>query len=108
MCFKCQKKEHFQAHCLSTNTLVRGIDTEDEPEEGCEQDEYIGGVEAEVPIVKVGRNPWDISIILNSLPVEFKIDKGVDVTVVSKETFAKLKNVVLQKTKRILNGPSQQ
>ena len=108
VCFKCQKKGHFQAHCLSTRTSVRGIDAEEESEEGCEQDQYIGGVEFEVPIVNAGGNPWNASNILNSLPVEFKIDTGADVTVVSNETFAKLSNVVLQKTKRILTGPGQQ
>ena len=108
VCFKCQKKGHFQAHCLSTRTSVRGIDAEEESEEGCEQDQYIRGVEVEVLIVNAGGNPWNVSIILNSLPVEFKIDTGADVTVVSDETFAKLTNVVLQKTKRILTGPGQQ
>ena len=61
-----------------------------------------------MPIVNAGGNSWNVSIILNSLPVEFKIDTGANVTVVSNITVAKLTNVVLQKTKRILTGPGQQ
>lgn len=34
---------------------------------------------------------WDVELLVNGSPVDFKIDTGVDTTVMTEETFSKLR-----------------
>ena len=49
--------------------------------------------------------PWMVSVLLQKVLVEFKIDTGAYVTVVPERVFAKLKGIVLHPTSKTLYGP---
>ena len=68
---------------------------------------FIATIDGQVPVMGAGDNPWTVTIDVNTVPVEFKIDTGADVSVISELTFQELKRVALQPTSRSLTGPSQ-
>ena len=51
---------------------------------------------------------WTAKPFLNNQTIDFKLGTGSEVTAVSHEVFARLKNVTLQKATRVLLGPAQQ
>ena len=54
-------------------------------------------------------NPWIVTISINGSPVEFKIDTGADVSVISDSTYKTLaKKTSLRPAKKSLTGPSRQ
>ena len=73
----------------------------------CDDDVFIATVDGHVPVVDAGENPWTVTIDINTVPVQFKIDTGADVSVISELTFQGLSRVDLQPTRRSLTGPSQ-
>ena len=58
-----------------------------------------------IPTVSSGTEPWTVTISLNKLPVEFQIDTGADVSVISEQLYKKLKAPSLEN--KSLIGPSQ-
>ena len=50
--------------------------------------------------------PWVVDMLLNKTPMEFHIDTGSEVTIISDSTFQKLHNTVLLPSVNI--GPSQE
>ena len=73
-----------------------------------EQDDvFLGTVQAETSTVTAGDDPWIITLSLNDLPVEFKIDTGADVSVVPEETFQRFSGITLAPGSKSLSGPSK-
>ena len=60
-----------------------------------------------IPTVSTGSEPWTITISLNQVPIEFQIDTGADVSVISEQLFKKLNLPSLEPTTKSLIGPSQ-
>jgi len=69
---------------------VRAVRTEDFEEE----DVFVGVVEESTSLVvrtvSTEAEPWTVTLKLNTLPVEFQIDTGADVSVISEELYKKL------------------
>ena len=80
-------------------------------EEDVEDDLFVGMVEEPeplaVPNIISGIDPWTVDIFLNEYPIEFQIDTGADVTVISEDQYQKLKMPGLQPPSKSLVGPSQ-
>ena len=100
-CRKCGKKGHYQAVCRSTKS-VNLVTTE--------QDEvFIAAVNGQVPTVDAGDNPWMVTVSVNGSPVDFKIDTGADVSVISDTTYKGLtRKASLRPPRKSLTGPSCQ
>lgn len=58
-------------------------------------------------MVDAGENLWMVTIDVNTMLVQFKINKGSDLSVTSELTFQGLSGVDLQPTHRSHTGPSQ-
>ena len=43
---------------------------------------FIATADGHVPVVNAGDNPWMVTINVNTVPVEFKVDTGADVSVI--------------------------
>ena len=70
---------------------------------------FIVSIDEQVTTVNAGDNPWVVTISLNGSPVEFKIDTGADVSVISDTTYKALaKKTPLKPAKKFLMGPSSQ
>ena len=52
-------------------------------------------------------NPWEVTLFLNNKSVLFKIDTGVDVSVIPESVFKQLQGVTLNPPDHRLIGPSQ-
>ena len=106
-CHKCHKRGHFQSVCRTKS--VRAVSTTDQ--EDNEDDLFVGVVEEPalltVPTISSGIDPWTVNIFLNECPVEFQIDTGADVSVISEDQYQKLKTPGLQPSSKSLVGPSQ-
>ena len=53
-------------------------------------------------IVESDRKAWNVVIVINDKPYNFKIDTGVDVTVIPENVYRSLKGVKLQPTTQVL------
>lgn len=56
---------------------------------------------------KTPNDPWVATVQLNSMPTQFQIDTGAEVTVNPKSMYKTLHSVSLQPSQRTLRGPSQ-
>jgi len=62
----------------------------------------------QVPTFISGSDPWKVTVSLNIQPIEFHIDTGADVTVITEKLYKKLKSPQLQKCTKSLVGPSKE
>ena len=70
-----------------------------------DEEQFLGTLEQSP--VTLTDNPWEVTLILNGVPVLFKIDTGADVSAISESVFKQLKDVTLVHSDRHLSGPSQ-
>ena len=74
-----------------------------------QEEVFIASIDEQLAIVDAGDNPWVVTISINGSPVEFKIDTGADVSVISDTTYKALaKKTPLKPAKKFLTGPSSQ
>ena len=103
-CRKCHKRGHFQSVCRTRS--VKAVSSEDP-----EDDFFVGAVEEPsplvVPTISSGTDPWTVDVLLNDCRIEFQIDTGADVSVISEEQYQKLKVPELKPSSKSLVGPSQ-
>ena len=113
-CYKCDKYNHFASLCRSRPKKSGKIDEIDERydtdsikeeiiyDESNEKDTvkyFISSIDTNEP-------EWRVNIKVCGRDMNFKIDTGADVNVISKKSYLKLKNrPQLQDTKAILQGP---
>ena len=68
-------------------------------------DNFLGIIYSETD--SLSSQPWTTTLTVNNRPLQFKIDTGADVTVISEEEYCQQPNGPLQPTHRVLSGPSQ-
>ena len=93
-CHKCQKKGHFQKMCRT-----KKVETVSTGEESCDQ-VFLGAVESS------GKS-WKVTLFLNNIPIQFKIDTGAEVSVIP-EALSKPFSSILKPATKNLKGPSKQ
>ena len=81
ICHRCHKKGHFKAVCRSKK-LVREVLVSDDS-----QDEFLGVIHSETDSLSSTEAPWTTNLELNGRNIEFKIDTGADVTVISEQEY---------------------
>ncbi|KAL5479382.1 hypothetical protein EMCRGX_G022901 [Ephydatia muelleri] len=100
VCFKCQKKGHFARRCPSKQVeQLHTSSAEREIEDGL----FIEAIGDEDE-----NTAWFASVQLNGKTVQFKLDTGSEVTVISCNTFKTLGCQELKTSSKILYGPGKQ
>ena len=94
MCHKCGRKGHFKTVCR-TRGAIRTV-------ESIKDDEAFMGVVQQ----SEGSNPWSITLFVNGISVEFKIDTGADVTVIPMSVFRSIPDTTLKPAMKTLSGAS--
>ena len=102
ICHKCHKKGHFKAVCRSTRQVREVLVNEDN------QEEFLGVIHSETDSLSSTEAPWTTTLELNGRNIDFKIDTGADVTVISEQEYLFEQDGPLTQTNRVLSGPSQQ
>ena len=104
ICRKCAKRGHFQAVCRSS-VKVGGVQAGQDPSEAPydSSDVFLGAITYQSAETA---NPWAVTLRLNDKPMEFHIDTGAEVTVISKLTHEKIGSPPLSPSSRTLRGPS--
>ena len=76
-----------------------------------DDDLFVGAVEEPAPLVvptiSSGTDSWTVDVLLNDCQIEFQIDTGADVSIISEEQYQKLKVPELKPSNKSLVGPSQ-
>ena len=86
ICRKCAKRGHFQAVCRSSVLKVGGVqDSSEAPYNS--SDVFLGAIANQSTETA---NPWAVTLQLNGKPMEFHVDTGAEVTVISKLTHEKI------------------
>ena len=97
ICHRCGKKGHYQSMCRILPKLVCAVTFE------VSNDQFLG-----VVTTPDSRNLWNVTVLLNGNAVEFKLDTGADVSVISEEIFKTLEISSLHTTDTNLTGAGSQ
>ena len=100
-CHKCNKKGHYSAQCFSKTHR----DTADR--QATAHELSLDSAFLDVMTTKPATT-WNITVTMNSKPVEFKLDTGAAVTAISEKVFKTVTTAQLQKPSKILSGPTRQ
>ena len=84
---------HF-AKCCATNKSVRSVTIDEEQNKG-----FLGTIDNKF------NKAWTKKFCINNKELNFKIDTGADVTVISDNDFKGIKGQTLIKSDKILSGP---
>ena len=101
VCRKCGKRDHFQSICRSSVT-VRGVQASHPPSS---EENFLGVVTS---TNTTNDNPWIVTLQMNSIPVQFHIDTGAEVTVINDTVHKKVGSPSLSQSDQTLRGPSNQ
>ena len=71
-------------------------------------DEFLGVIHLETDSLSSTEAPWTNNLELNSRNIEFIIDTGADVLVISEQEYLSKYDGPLTQTNQVLSGPSQQ
>ena len=103
-CRECRKRGHYKLMCRSKNKIGEVYHDSASNDYECDDYEYddifLGSVETEHD------NPWLISLQLEGKPVEFHIDTGAEVSVITEPVHKKIGRPPLSPVKQTLRGPS--
>ena len=103
ICHRCYKKGHFKAAVCRSKKLVREVLVSDDS-----QDEFLGVIHSEIDSLSSTEAPWTTNLELNGRNVEFKIDTGANIIVISEQEYLSEQDGPLTQTNRVLSGPNQQ
>ena len=109
VCHTCGKPSHFQSVCRSVNVIY--TDTDREPVSDSALDPLPSSREEYnflEMVPKGDAKPWSITIAVNNEPIEFKIDMGAEVTVISSKVHHAIRQPTLQSAMKTLRGPSNE
>ena len=84
-CNKCQRIGHFSKMCRSTG--IREVVTENERDDDNDDEYYLDSITYN----KANTSPWIVSMTINNSEIDFKLDTGADVTVITEDTWERLK-----------------
>ena len=101
VCHKCAKRGHFQSMCRSTAKVA---EVRQDDQSICTNDVYLG--QLTTGRKKRSDKPWSVTIHVNGKPIQFDIDTGAEVTVVSPQTHQAIGSPTLHPPQRTLRGPS--
>ena len=101
VCCKCGKSGHFQSVCRSSVT-IRGVQASHPPSS---EENFLGVVTS---TNTTNDNPWIVTLQMNSIPVQFHIDTGAEVTVINDTVYKKVGSPSLSQSDQTLRGPSNQ
>ena len=97
VCHQCNRKGHFRSQCHTKRTV--NTVTNEQPAEG--QDKlFLGAVNS------TGKGEWTIQLLLNGIPMTFKIDTGAEVTVIPESAATPFKGL-LRSPQGVLHGPAK-
>ena len=98
VCHKCGKRGHYKSMCKSKpGTSVRTVYVDDSDSEV-----FLGAVHSDAA------TPWTTTLVLNNRSLEFKVDKGADVTVIPEADYCEERDGPLRVSERVLTGAGQQ
>ena len=101
VCKKCNKKGHFATMCRS-----KAIEEVDMYQEVSQEEYFLGEVKTPSPKAKKNRGkPWVVTLDINTKPVQFKIDTGADISVMSEATWQDINKPQLTKSQVCLTSP---
>ena len=100
LCRKCNRYGHFQQCCRSPEAFrrIQQVQSE-EPEE----EFFLGNVQSRTQQTE---QVWRVTLQLNNSSVDFHIDTGAEVTVISKLTYQSIGSPSLLPAAKVLKGPS--
>ena len=94
-CHKCRKIGHFQSMCRTIQDLSQ-VQTE-------QTDFFLSTINN----VSSTKKSWTADVMVNGIPIQFKIDTGAEVTAIPLTYLRKLANVKLCQATKVLHGPSK-
>ena len=103
LCHRCDKRGHFKKMCRS-KLSVRDVETTEQQNQFLH---FLGGIYVDTANAVI-TSPWVTPIHVNKRVVNFKIDTGADVTVISNKEYDPAKDGPLSPANKTLNGPSQE
>ena len=98
ICKKCNKTGHYTSCCFTRGVSHVTASTENNDSD---EDTFLGSVELQ------GESQWFATVCLNKKDVEFKLDTGAEVTVISETTFSKFSDIKLKRPTKALFGPTK-
>ena len=98
VCQKCKKKGHFKSVCRSVNELHTSSDSESDSDTDTKT--FVG------VITRGDETPWSITIFVNDTPIDFEINTGAEVSVISTKTYKEIGSLSLTAPTKSLHGPS--
>ena len=98
-CLKCGKKGHYKALCFSKTTTSKKLS--EVTSQDVLETAYLDTVTSNQTAA------WIVTVDLNNVPTEVKLDTGAEVTAISKETYQKLGSPQLASPTKSLYGPSR-
>ena len=97
ICGKCNKKGHFAACCFSKTVAASAHEVE------AEDPAFLGALTN-----NNSDTSWTSNLRIAGRRIQFKLDTGAEVTVISGTTYHKLDKIPLRKSSRPLQGPTGQ
>ncbi len=94
-CFKCHRKGHYGSQCKSKTMAEVEVSTD-------EEEIFLGAVTSKKD------NTWTVTVQLQQKDIQFKMDTGAEVTVISDKVYNSLPEVQLSKPTKTLYGPARQ
>jgi predicted aspartyl protease len=99
VCHKCKKEGHLKSVCRSVNKLHTSSDSESDSD--TDMKTFVG------VITRGDETPWSITIFVNDTPIDFEIDTGAEVSVISTKTYKEIGgSPSLTAPTKSLHGPS--
>ena len=116
MCNNCGKKGHFKSVCRSKNVCEVCQDSDDEPQydsqdsdddDKSQDDTFLGSVNNKLHN-KTSSKDWTVDVCVDNNNVNFKIDTGADVNVISDKIYnSKFSHKPLLPVSKVIRGPGQ-
>ena len=100
-CLKCKKQGHFAVVCRSKK--VRSVTDETELKSSRSEDYFLGGISEHE-----NKDDWSVNLSLETTKVRFKVDTGVDVTVIPETDYLRSGLPQLRTTSKTLFGPGRE
>ena len=90
--YRCHKKQHLKAVYRSKREVREVLISDDS------QDKFLGIIYSETDSLTSTKTPWTAKLELNGRIIDFKIDTGADVTVISEQDYVSKQDGPLRQT----------